>query len=70
MLRRVLKRILNKEGVARVSILFECKDEKPFFACKTPWDKYHASKVKTFINKVVGSRGFVLNEYMPDDFKK
>ena len=57
MLRRVLTRIWNKEGVARVGILFEYKDEKSFVACQTLLDKYHAPKVKTFVNKVVGSRG-------------
>ena len=34
MLRRVLTRIWNKEGVARVGILFEYKDEKAFVACQ------------------------------------
>ena len=34
MLRRVLTRIWNKEGVARVGILFEYRDEKAFVACQ------------------------------------
>ena len=69
MLRRVLTRIWNKEGVARVGILFEYKDEKAFVACQTLLDKYHAPKVKTFVNKVVGSRGIVLHEFTAEDFK-
>ena len=69
MLRRVLTRIWNKEGVARVGILFEYKDEKAFVACQTLLDKYHSPKVKTFVNKVVGSRGIVLHEFTADDFK-
>ena len=69
MLRRVLTRIWNKEGVARVGILFEYQDEKAFVACQTLLDKYHAPKVKTFVNKVVGSRGIVLHEFTADDFK-
>ena len=69
MLRRVLTRIWNKEGVERVGILFEYKDEKSFVACQTLLDKYHAPKVKTFVNKVVGSRGIVLHEFTSDDFK-
>ena len=69
MLRRVLTRIWNKEGVARVGILFEYRDEKAFVACQTLLDKYHAPKVKTFVNKVVGSRGIVLHEFTSDDFQ-
>ena len=69
MLRRVLTRIWNKDGVSRVGILFEYRDEKAFVACQTLLDKYHAPKVKTFVNKVVGSRGIVLHEFTADDFK-
>ena len=68
MLRRVLTRIWNKEGVARVGILFEYWDEKAFVACQTLLDKYHAPQVKTFVNKVVGSRGIVLHEFTSEDF--
>ena len=68
MLRRVLTRIWNKEGVARVGILFEYRDEKAFVACQTLLDKYHAPQVKTFVNKVVGSRGIVLHEFTSEDF--
>ena len=49
MLRRVLTRIWNKEGVARVGILFEYKDEKAFVAFHTLLDKYNATKVKTVV---------------------
>ena len=69
LLRRVLTRIWNKEGVARVGILFEYKDEKAFIACQTLLDKYHAPTVKTFVNKVVGSRGIVLHEFFGNEFK-
>ena len=69
MLRRVLTRIWNKEGVARVGILFEYRNEKAFVECQTLLDKYHAPKVKTFVNKVVGSRGIVLHEFTAEDFK-
>ena len=69
MLRRALTRIWNKEGVARVGILLEYRDEKAFVECQTLLDKYHAPKVKTFINKVVGSRGIVLHEFTSEDFK-
>ena len=69
MLRRVLTKIWNKEGVARVGILFEYKDEKAFIACQTLLDKYHAPIVKTFVNKVVGSRGIVLHEFFGNEFK-
>ena len=50
MLRRVLTRIWNKEGVARVGILFEYKDEKSFVACQTLLDKYHAPQIKSFVS--------------------
>ena len=69
MLRRVLTKLWNKEGVHRVGILFEYKDEKAFVACQTLLDKYHAPKVKTFVNKVVGSRGIVLHEFTAEEFK-
>ena len=39
MLRWVLTRIWNKEGVARVGILFEYKDEKSFVICQTLLDE-------------------------------
>ena len=68
MLRRVLTRIWNKEGVARVGILFEYKDEKSFVACQTLLDKYHAPQIKSFVNKVVSSRGIVLHEFTSEDF--
>ena len=69
MLRRVLTRIWNKEGVARVGILFEYRDEKAFVKCQTLLDKYHAPKVKSFINKIVGSRGIVVHEFASNEFK-
>ena len=69
MLRRVLTRIWNKEGVARVGILFEYRNEKAFVECQTLLDKYHAPKVKTFANKIVGSRGIVLHEFTSYEFK-
>ena len=34
MLRRVLTKLWNKEGVHRVGILFEYRDEKAFVACQ------------------------------------
>ena len=68
LLRRVVTKIWNKEGVARVGILFEYRDEKAFVACQTLLDKYHAPQVKTFVNKVVGSRGIVLHEFTSEDF--
>ena len=51
-----------------VGILFEYTDEKAFVACQTLLDKYHAPQVKTFVNKVVGSRGIVLHEFTSEDF--
>ena len=68
MVRRVVTRIWNREGAFRVGILFEYRDEKAFVACQTLLDKYHAPQVKTFVNKVVGSRGIVLHEFTSEDF--
>ena len=67
-IRQTVSQIWNKEGVARVGILFEYRDEKAFVACQTLLDKYHAPQVKTFVNKVVGSRGIVLHEFTSEDF--
>ena len=69
MLRRVLTRIWNKEGVARVGILFEYRDEKAFAACQSLLEKHYIPMVKTFITKVVGSRGIVVHEFTSKEFK-
>ena len=53
MLRRVLTKLWNKEGVHRVGILFEYKDEKAFAACESLLEKHYIPMVKTFITKVV-----------------
>ncbi len=68
MLRRVVTRIWNKEGVARVGILFEYRDEKAFVDCQTLLDKHHAPKVSSFVNKIIGSRGIVLHEFTSEEF--
>ena len=68
LLRIVSLRIWNKENVARLGFVFEYRDEKAFVACQTLLDKYHAPQVKTFVNKVVGSRGIVLHEFTSEDF--
>ena len=69
MLRRVLTRIWNKEGVARVGILFEYRDEKAFVACQSLLEKHYIPMVKTFITKVVGSRGIVVHEFESEELK-
>ena len=60
---------MNKEVLLEVGILFEYRDEKAFVACQTLLDKYHAPKVKTFVNKIIGSRGIVLHEFTSEDFR-
>ena len=66
--KKVLKRIQNKEGVARVEILFEDRVEKAFVACQTLLVKYHAPQVKTFVNKVVSSGNIVLYKFTSEEF--
>ena len=68
-LRQTVSQVWNKEGVFMLGNMWEYKDEKAFVSCQTLLDKYHAPKVKTFVNKVVGSRGIVLHEFTADDFK-
>ena len=41
MLRRVLTKLWNKEGVHRVGILFEYRDEKAFAACQSLLEKHY-----------------------------
>ena len=53
MLRRVLTNLWNKEGVHRVGILFEYRDEKAFAACQSLSEKHYIPMVKKFITKVV-----------------
>ena len=53
MLRRVLTKLWNKEGVHRVGILFEYRDEKAFAACQSLLEKHYIPMVKKFITKVV-----------------
>ncbi len=68
LLRRVVTKIWNKEGVARLGIIFEYKDEKAFLACQKLLDKHHAPATKNFVTKVHGSRGIVLHEFYSEDF--
>ena len=68
MLRRVLTKLWNKEGVHRVGILFEYRDEKAFAACQSLLEKHYIPMVKTFITKVVGSRGIVVHEFSSEEF--
>ena len=67
LLRRVVTTIWNKEGVARLGIIFEYKDDKAFLACQKLLDKYHAPAVKNFVNKVHAHRGVVLHEFSSED---
>ena len=69
MLRRVLTKLWNKEGVHRVGILFEYRDEQAFAACQSLLEKHYIPMVKTFITKVVGSRGIVVHEFSSEEFK-
>ena len=68
LLRRVVTKIWNKEGVARLGIIFEYKDDKAFLACQKLLDKYFAPAVKNFVNIVHASRGIVLLEFSAEDF--
>ena len=68
LLRRVVTKIWNKEGVARLGIIFEYEDDKAFLACQKLLDKYHAPMVKNFVNKVHAHRGIVLHEFSSTDF--
>ena len=69
MLRRVLTKLWNKEGVHRVGILFEYRDEKAFADCQSLLEKHYIPMVKTFITKVVGSRGVVVQEFESEELK-
>ena len=69
MLRRVLTKLWNKECVHRVGILFEYKDEKAFANCQSLLEKHFIPMVKTFITKVVGSRGVVVHEFESEELK-
>ena len=63
MLRRVLTRIWNKEGVARVGILFEYKDEKCFSKVQKLLSEFmnNTETKELLINtKMSASRGIVL----------
>ena len=70
MLRRVLTKLWNKEGVHRVGILFEYRDEKAYVACQSLLEKHYIPMVKTFITKVIGSRGIVVHEFSSEEFTK
>ena len=68
MLRRVVTKIWNKEGVARVGILFEYRNEKAFISFQTLLEKYYLPIIKNFITIVVGSKGIVLHEFTSEKF--
>ena len=70
MLRRVLTKLWNKEGVHRVGILFEYRDEKAYVACQSLLEKHYIPMVKTFITKVIGSRGIIVHEFSSEEFTK
>ena len=70
MLRRVLTKLWNKEGVHRVGILFEYRDEKAYIACQNLLEKHYIPMVKTFITKVIRSRGIVVHEFSSEEFTK
>ena len=69
MLIRVVTKIQNKEGVARVGILFEYRKEKEFTSFQTLLKKYYLPITKTFITKGLGSRVIVINEIISEEFK-
>jgi hypothetical protein len=70
MLRRVLTKLWNKEGVHRVGILFEYRDEKAYISCQSLLEKHYIPMIKTFITKVIGSRGIVVHEFSSEEFTK
>ena len=70
MLRRVLTKLWNKENVHKAGILFEYRDEKAFYECQSLLEKHYIPMVKTFITKVVGSRGILVHEFDSEEFKK
>ena len=49
--------------------LFEYGDEKSFTAYQSLLEKHYIPMVKTFITKVVGSRGIVVHEFTSKEFK-
>ena len=55
MLRRVLTRIWNKEGVARVGILFEYKDENAYVKGQKVIEK-HFKENENFFKKITVKR--------------
>ena len=69
MLRGVLKKLWNKEGVHTVEILFEYRDEKVFAASQSLSEKHYIPMVKIFIIKVGGSFDFAAHEFSSEKFK-
>ena len=67
MLRTILTKLWNKEDVHKVRILFEYRDEKAFATCQSLLEKHYIPMVKTFITKVVGSRGIVVHEFNSEE---
>ena len=65
----VLTQIWNKQGKFRLGSHFSYRDEKAFVACQSLLEKHYIPMVKTFITKVVGSRGIVVHEFSSGEFK-
>ena len=61
MLRRVLTRIWNKEGVFRIGRIFMYKDEKSFVACQKIFREFE-NENSDINRKISSSRGIVLDE--------
>ena len=49
MLRKILTKMWNEEGVRRVGILSKYRDEKAFATCRSLLEKHYAPMIKTFI---------------------
>ena len=65
-----MTKLRNKKGVHRVGILFEYRDDKAFALYQDLLEKHYIPTLKTFMTKVVESRGIVVHEFSSDEFAK
>ena len=65
-----LNQVWNKEGGFALSTLFEYKDENAYVKGQKVIEKHYIPMVKTFITKVVGSRGIVVHEFNSEELTK
>ena len=69
MLSHTVTQIWNKEQLHRVGNISEYRDQEACKPCQALLAKHHLPAVEGLTNKVVGSRGVEVHEFVSNDFQ-